>query len=787
MKTSLFRIFLLTMLAGGLARGQTTLQVNNQSGLLNRGFKTNNSSPIQFLNGAVVSFDAGSTLGITGAFVANPQAGSFNFANITVSNFPNVGGGNVTHAAPLGLGNVVIGSGSGAIETTPTLQVAAGNVTVNGNLTVTGTQEMNGLQVNTLNVIGEITTAGLGNGTLLIGNATSGNFAQSTLTAGDGVTITNGPGAITINATGSGNIITSGSPSSGQTAEFTSSSAITGVANSGTGSYLKGNSPTITTPTLVGNITHTTVTDGQIYVGNNTGDRLQPATLTAGDGISITNGAGSITINATTASVQPLAYVSVYSTSNVTTANNNNVISFTNVAHDTTGGSLWNVSDPTKLGGPSGVPSSWNGLPVKFEASAIWASGVTSDYRELKIFKNGDTLNPVAVIQVPPALQNTGLALPSRPIIVATGDYFELCGRSNGTETILAADFYSPYFSMQLMASAAGPAGPTGPAGGGDVTGSSLTANAVIVGGGSSAIQAIASLGNSGAPLLSAGAGAPPAFGPINLAGGSNIVTGPLPVNVGGTGLATLTANNIITGNGTGTPILIAPGTTGNVVTSNGTGFNSAAPTWFGSAIVSGCTTVTANSTGNLTFVAGGNITITTDNTAKSITIAASGGGSGGTKTLRQWTAIDNQPPVSNFAVFDTINAVALLSYVDGTDTSGIFVGNIPEAADLSNGISVIIKWVDSATSGAVVWVSAFEAGATAINSDSFASGISATTSTSGTAWTPNTTTINHSSSEIDGLAAGDLFRLKLTRDADNGSDTLSVSAGVVSVEIRSR
>lgn len=183
--------------------------------------------------------------------------------------------------------------------------------------------------------------------------------------------------------------------------------------------------------------------------------------------------------------------------------------------------------------------------------------------------------------------------------------------------------------------------------GSGNVTGSSLTANAVVLGAGSNAVSVIASLGTSGAPFLSAGAGAPPAFGPINLAGGSNIVTGPLPVNVGGTGAATLTANNIITGNGTGAVTFIAPGTSGNVVTSNGTAFNSTAPTWFGSAIVSGCTTVTANSTGNITFAsANANLTITTDNTTKTVTFNATGGG-GGSGTVSSGT-------LNQFAYYST-------------------------------------------------------------------------------------------------------------------------------------
>ena len=45
----------------------------------------------------------------------------------------------------------------------------------------------------------------------------------------------------------------------------------------------------------------------------------------------------------------------------------------------------------------------------------------------------------------------------------------------------------------------------------------------------------------------------------------------------GGTSLATLTANNVILGNGTSAPLFVAPGTSGNVLTSNGTTWTSAA------------------------------------------------------------------------------------------------------------------------------------------------------------------------------------------------------------------
>ena len=62
---------------------------------------------------------------------------------------------------------------------------------------------------------------------------------------------------------------------------------------------------------------------------------------------------------------------------------------------------------------------------------------------------------------------------------------------------------------------------------------------------------------------------------PVSLA---TDVTGTLPVGNGGTGATTLTANNVLLGNGTSAPLFVAPGTSGNVLTSNGTTWTSATP-----------------------------------------------------------------------------------------------------------------------------------------------------------------------------------------------------------------
>ena len=63
--------------------------------------------------------------------------------------------------------------------------------------------------------------------------------------------------------------------------------------------------------------------------------------------------------------------------------------------------------------------------------------------------------------------------------------------------------------------------------------------------------------------------------GQVSLTAG---VSGTLPVANGGTGATTLTANNVLLGNGTSAPQVVAPGTNGNVLTSNGTTWTSVAP-----------------------------------------------------------------------------------------------------------------------------------------------------------------------------------------------------------------
>ncbi len=85
----------------------------------------------------------------------------------------------------------------------------------------------------------------------------------------------------------------------------------------------------------------------------------------------------------------------------------------------------------------------------------------------------------------------------------------------------------------------------------------------------------------TGNALISGGVGVAPAWGKIDL---TTHVSGTLPVANGGTGAATLAANNVLLGNGTSALQVVAPSTSGNVLQSDGSTWASVAKITLGTA-----------------------------------------------------------------------------------------------------------------------------------------------------------------------------------------------------------
>jgi hypothetical protein len=113
--------------------------------------------------------------------------------------------------------------------------------------------------------------------------------AQITGYLGTPITVANGgTGAATLTGYVKGN----------GTSAMTASATVPGSDVSGN---ITGNAANVTGTVAVANggTGQTSYTDGQLLIGNSTGNTLAKSTLTAGSGISITNGSGTITIAAT--------------------------------------------------------------------------------------------------------------------------------------------------------------------------------------------------------------------------------------------------------------------------------------------------------------------------------------------------------------------------------------------------------------------------------------------------------------------------------------------------------
>jgi hypothetical protein len=158
-------------------------------------------------------------------------------------------------------------------------------------------------------------------------------------------------------------------------------------------------------------------------------------------------------------------------------------------------------------------------------------------------------------------------------------------------------------------------------------------------------------------------------------------------------------------------------------------------------------------------------------------------------ESLCVFTPLDNQPPASNYATLDTRNSHAVLDYDAATDEDAVFAGVLPRHY-AGGGLTVTIYWAaSSATSGNCVWnaqIERLEDEGTDTDADSFASAQAATAAAPATSGALQYTTIAFTSgAQMDSLAAGEAFRLKVTRDANNASDTMTGDAELFRVEVR--
>ena len=148
------------------------------------------------------------------------------------------------NATALYINGVGVGTGSGSVTSVAVSGGTTGLTTSGGPITTSGTITLAGTLAVANGGTGQTSYT---DGQLLIGNSTGNTLTKATLTAGSGISITNGGGSITIAATSSGGTVTSVSGSGGSTGLTLSGGPITGsgtltlggtlaVASGGTGS-----------------------------------------------------------------------------------------------------------------------------------------------------------------------------------------------------------------------------------------------------------------------------------------------------------------------------------------------------------------------------------------------------------------------------------------------------------------------------------------------------------------------------------------------------------------------
>jgi len=157
--------------------------------------------------------------------------------------------------------------------------------------------------------------------------------------------------------------------------------------------------------------------------------------------------------------------------------------------------------------------------------------------------------------------------------------------------------------------------------------------------------------------------------------------------------------------------------------------------------------------------------------------------------TLVVFHPYHNEPPASNYATLDLRNQHPVLDFDASTNESAVFSGVMPQSYAGTTGVTVYLHYsMSTAEADTVDWDAAFERVGDQqldVDGDSFAA-VNSTDNTTvpGTTGLVDVISIAFTDgADMDSVAKGEKFRLKITRDAAN--DDAAGDAELHMVEIR--
>jgi hypothetical protein len=328
-----------------------------------------------------------------------------------------------------------------------------------------------------LDVKGTLRLSGSSSGYVGIAPAAAAGSTTYTLPSADGssgqVLSTNGSGTLSWASAGAGTVTSVGG--TGTVNGITLTGTVTSSGNLTLGGTLTGvdltSQVTGTLPVANGGTGQTTYTNGQLLIGNTTGNTLTKATLTAGSGISITNGTGSITIAATGGSG------TVTSVSGTGTVNGLTLTGTVTSSGSLTLGGTLDLSSPPAIGGTAPNTGAFTSITSTSASGILTRAAATQDAVEI-IGRAGGTSSYKVTLTPTTLSASRTLTLPDvSGTVLTTGAAVTVA--QGGTGITSGTSGGVPYFSgSTTIASSA-----------------ALAANALVIGGGAGAAPSTTTTG----------------------------------------------------------------------------------------------------------------------------------------------------------------------------------------------------------------------------------------------------------------------------------------------------